>query len=513
MNHLTRHKSIVSFAIIFLFAILSSSTAEAQKTGKTVKNTKLGISFKFPKGWVSIPIDPLDQYTIHKYQAERPDEARKLRGYQQTSSMDVLYFPPLTTQTGENAAPDEAKGMLPTITIKNYEDYIKKMLRRVKIQGKPKKKKINKIPATYYDFLSEQQFIGRDSVFLRVRSCVYHSKIGDIAFQFTVLDEHYKKRKSSFDSAIRSLKLIEKKDTQKRDAAMSQLSDNDRYIQEQIDKLSSGWYHFWSKKNNYMIFSNAEKSFARDIAKYLEGIRECYEKAFPGEPRIDWKPIVRVCRNKNEYHGYGGPSGSAGYWSDLTKEFVFYNDVARGSKNSIETLKHEAFHHYIHFYMGCRLSTWFDEGCAEYFSGGEFIGSSIKIKALPSSRGAIQHYMVKNAHVPLRKMLGMTQREFYAKAGICYPESWSFVYFLLQGRKKGANVEKEWTTIPKRYLENLKESFALLEKENPDDVAGKNEVNSELSPKAIKMAMDKTFEGWMDKDWERLEKAWIDYIK
>lgn len=508
-------KAFVLATLMFMAASFLMSDLKAQKTGETVKDTTNGIQFKAPKEWVSIPVDPTEHIVIHKFQAKRPDEARKVRGYRVTASLDVMFFRIATPKTGDATPEKKSRSILPSGRYKNYEDYMKKALRAYELQGKPSKKKIKGVPVTYYDLIKEVKFQGKkEPVLERIMTCVYHTDMGEIAFQFNCLDSMYKKRhKSAMASSIRTLKFIEKEDATAKNKAMSELSANERYIQEQVDKLSSGWYHFWSKKKNYVIFSNADKSFSREIAKNLEGIHDCYVKAFPEEPRIKWIPIVRVCKTKNEYHGYGGPDGSAGYWSDYTKEFVFYNDVARGIKNTILVLKHEAFHHFIHFYLGCRLSTWMDEGCAEYFAGGEFVGKNIKIKPNTWRRGTIQTALVNNAHVPMKKFLHMTKDEYYAQSSLCYAQGWSVIYFLWQGRKQGARMDKEWSTIPNRYIKNLRAAFEKLEEEKPDLKADKDEVNYKLANAAIKIAMAKTFDGWTDEDWERLEKSWIDFSK
>ena len=72
-------------------------------------------------------------------------------------------------------------------------------------------------------------------------------------------------------------------------------------------------------------------------------------------------------------------------------------------------------------------------------------------------------------------------------------------------------IEKEWEKIPHTYLKHIKDAFAELEKKNPDKVADEFEVNRELSPEAVKIAIERTFEGWTDKDWQALEDAWADF--
>ncbi len=524
MNRLT-WPSVLAFLAPCLFILLLSPPAAAQKTGELVKDELHGISFKVPKDWVSIPVDPTETLVIHKYQADRPDTARKVR-VTETARLEVLYFPtqkPLTDEEIEEiknaeSGVDKIKAVQKLLN-KDYNSYIKNRLKGFE-QEKPVKKKIKGIPVTYLDMVGAFRKINGVPIDTRIRSCVFHTDDGEFVIKFSCLDEHYKKRhKADMDASIRTFKRIDKKVRGETDG-YSQHNANERYIEEQKARLPSGWYSFLSKNDNYWIFSNAEKPFAKEIEKNLEGIHECLVRLFPGEPRIDWIPIVRVCKTKDEYHGYGGPAGSAGYWSDMTKEFVFYNDIARGKRNTFKTLKHEAFHQYIHFLLGCPPSTWFDEGHADFVAGGEFAGKRIKIKQNLWRRGTIQSAIVNGSFVPIKKLVYMTKAQYYAQPTLCYAEGWSFVYFLLEGRKNGAKMRKDWETIPSRYLDHFRDAFALLEEKErakPEDeenrLSGPFEVNYKLSEEAKLIALEHTFKDWTDKDWQDLEDAWADFTR
>jgi len=516
---------IPAFLALPLVVLVFCPPLAAQKTGELVKDELHGISFKVPKDWVSIPVDPTETLVIHKYQADRPDMARKIR-FSETARLEVMFFPAQKAVTEEEiegiknaeSGVDRIKAAQKLLN-KDYDSYIENRFKTFE-QTKPVRKKIKGIPATYLDMVGAFRKINGEPIDTHIKSCVFQTDDGEFVFQFSCLDEHFKKRhKSDMDASIRTFKRIDKKVRSEIDE-FSQHNANERYIEEQKAKLPSGWYSFLSKNGNYWIFSNADKQFAKEIEKNLEGIHECLVKLFPGEPRIDWIPIVRVCKTKDEYHGYGGPAGSAGYWSDMTKEFVFYNDIARGKRNTFKTLKHEAFHHYIHFLLGCPPSTWFDEGHADYVAGGEFAGKRIKIKQNLWRRGTIQSAIVNGSFVPIKKLVYMTKAQYYAQPGLCYAEGWSFVYFLLEGKKNGGKMKKGWDTIPSRYLGHFRDAFAALEEKErakPDDeerrLSGPFEVNYKLSEEAKQIALERTFEGWTDKDWQDLEDAWADFTR
>jgi hypothetical protein len=384
---------------------------------------------------------------------------------------------------------------------------------KIEALPEPSKKKVKKHPATNYNATFEVSTPSGGKVEFHLRTTLFHTEEGDFAMQFVCLEEHYRKRHSQgIESAIRSFVLLDKeKDVG--DVALEKLDPNQRYLQEQIEKLSSGWYYFWSKNKNYLIFSNTERNFAQKIAVQLETMRAHFEKDFPGEPKVKWTPIVRVCKNKNEYIGYGGKEGSLGYWWDLTKEFVFFRNVAMGENLTMKTLRHEAFHQYIHFQVGCALGSWFDEGQACFYEGCEPAGRKLKIKPSVSRREGMQRALVNGKYTPLERFVDLHHTAFMEEALLHYAQAWSLIYFLREGKREGGRLQKDWERIPGTYLGHLKQALLELEKKYPDKKAKKTEVNFELADKAKKVALERTFKGWTGEEWARLEAAWIDFNK
>ena len=88
--------------------------------------------------------------------------------------------------------------------------------------------------------------------------------------------------------------------------------------------MVKGWAVMVSPKKNYVIIYNTKNNknhlLARVIAKRIEMIREqIYEVQFPPAKPITTVCIVRVCADAKEYRAYGGPGGSAGYWSSARR--------------------------------------------------------------------------------------------------------------------------------------------------------------------------------------------------
>ena len=59
------------------------------------------------------------------------------------------------------------------------------------------------------------------------------------------------------------------------------MSEQERFLQDQIDKLPRGWDHL--RTDRYLFLFNAEKSFVKDMGDQIESIRNTYEELYPPE--------------------------------------------------------------------------------------------------------------------------------------------------------------------------------------------------------------------------------------
>ena len=286
---------------------------------------------------------------------------------------------------------------------------------------------------------------------------------------------------------------------------------------------------------NYFILSNSDDGdFLKEIAIRLEAIREQYEQEFPAQKALaayearlvargaageqdaasasadqearsevtEPSPlelsrcsVVRVCNNRQDYHRYGGPAGSAGYWWAVSEELVIYDDKAVGGRrNTWGVLHHEAFHQFI-FYFFANLSpgTGFNEGNADFYSGFKLNKRKRYDRGRAPWRNSVIKEEIRTDHiVSLEELVGMTQKQYYGDnpldqpRGSRYAQGWSFVYFLRTGKKnRAAGWQEEWGAILDTYLDTL------------------------IATGKIEEATEQAFAGV---DWEALEEAWETYI-
>ncbi len=232
-------------------------------------------------------------------------------------------------------------------------------------------------------------------------------------------------------------------------------------------KLIPGWDALDTQ--NYLIVYNKEvkRDLLRNIAKHIEAIRkQVYEGMFPPSKAVTAISVVRVCKDAEEYHRYGGPGGSAGYWARGDEELVFYQD--RSNKNdSLRVLYHEAFHQYIHYAVGdVSPHSWFNEGHGDYFAGHNYAGGKFKSAPFRWRTGIIANALGQGTYVtPLSKFLKYTQAQYYANPGLCYAQGWSFVYFLREVEARKITKYKKYWGLLDRYFDAIKRNVATV-KEN-----------------------------------------------
>lgn len=317
------------------------------------------------------------------------------------------------------------------------------------------------------------------------------------------------------------------------------LRDVKRFELEQKVAANPGWQLFESP--NYFVVTSKidDKQFIDELMERLEAIREVYEEIYPvslvkelrlmakerentggapptpqGESAPEAKTaatsvdpmemskcsVVRICKDKSEYHSYGGPGGSAGYWSSFHQELVIYDDQASGGRrNTWATLNHEAFHQYIFYFLGnFAPHSWYNEGNGDFFSGYQISNRKFKLRPFDWRLGLIKENIQKSDKdsetgvVPLREIVRWTQPQYYGDSkygtdgGDHYAQGWSFVYFLRTGAEAAKDWDPAYGKILDTYLRTLVET---------DD---------------LDKAVDTAFAGI---DYDKLEAAWKAYTK
>ena len=245
--------------------------------------------------------------------------------------------------------------------------------------------------------------------------------------------------------------------------------------------LVRDWKVLLSPGKQYLVVYNSKKGkndrLAQTIGERIEAIRkQQYELLFPPSGPIDATSVVRVCGDRGEYLAYGAPADSEGYWSAYDQELVFYdNNPSRTPDDStLSVLYHEAFHQYV-FYAAGHVSphSWFNEGHGDFFSGARFKDGKFRIEPYPWDLFPIQKAIEKGSrgdtrddpkakekgpeegYYPLKRLVAMTQDEYYLRPEVCYAQGWSLVYFLRAIVPTKPEWKAKWGGILDTYFQTL----------------------------------------------------------
>jgi hypothetical protein len=518
--------------------------AQAPKLGNFYKDSvEFGFRVKMPKGWAFTPPQPGENNLIGKY-------TPPFNSYINISPETVLWLEAYllkfdsrqeTDEDGEVTTDEDGNVVIEIDMNRGSADLESWIDRRMRGSGfrvkETKDIKIRKVEAT------QTLFVGQKSgVDFHVYTMVYHLEPKlDVALVFNGPADKKKWRKyeMAFNKMAKSFGRIDLKEL-----AFSETKEDDSPARSQKRgeleaecAKNPGW-ELYETKNYFVITDNDDRQFMKELMDRLEAIREVYEELYPwkeaerlrlvaanarkkkaeeegedpeAEEKIKVKikgqgrtstnissrelsrcSVVRIFKNKTQYHEYGGPGGSAGYWASFHEELVIYDDKSGGGRRDTwAVLNHEAFHQYI-FYLYGSLSphSWYNEGTGDYFSGYKYKHKRFKLKPFEWRVETIKTAIKANKHVPLKDLVRFSQREYYGNnkfgvgGGQNYAQGWSLIYFLRTGKGKAPNWNNNWNKILDIY-------FATL-----------------ASTEDLDAAVDAAFAGV---DWNALEESWKSY--
>ena len=327
----------------------------------------------------------------------------------------------------------------------------------------------------------------------------------------------------AFEKMAKSLERVEIEEPEEDLEAMAASANpRDRKRARLLDEIrrEPGWQLY--ETENYLVVSSSEDDeFVEELMERVEAIRDIFVADYPPEsarravptegedeeedeeelrsrsttdPFLEARAsVIRVCNNQAQYHSYGGPGGSAGYWSSRDEELVIYDDQAGGGRDDTwAVLNHEAFHQYIFYFYG-KLAphSWYNEGTGDFYSGYEYRHRRFRLNTFDWREQTIKNMIREDQYVPLDEIVRWTQAQYYSGSeygtgpGEHYAQGWSFIYFMRTGPEECRDWNPEWDSILDTYLVTLAETGDLDE------------------------AVDVAFEGV---DWNELDEAWKGYI-
>jgi len=554
-------RAVAGLVLLFILAPVVSA-APLQGGYTTKKHPSRGIDFRKPRSWDKLPMQPTEEWIRFKLIEPVPEKARDRRSLQpHIQIIDIPYVSdpaPITGDGGQGDPEDEGSGGAeegvfraqdeggeskerekedeqPPPPLNSWDRYLERKLKGwsadlVK-ELRPKGTRGDIWTREVFHMTSSSRGGGAGGARRQNRGRGNSKREGYayvwtkprtrtvVVFGQCAVDD-LEELEPIFEEVGTELRLYEpdmREDLKWRKRyAQKKYRAIDYRTPVRIEAMEDGW-KVEDTENYIVVYNTKDQQLVRRILKDLEDIREKYMELFPPSGPIEAVSTVRVCSGMTEYHSYGGPPGSAGYWYDVTEELVLPDATIRekGKKtdksNTFIILYHEAFHQYIHYSAG-KLAphSWFNEGYGDYFSGADISGGKVKkIGPNPWRVSTIKEAVKRRRHVMLEDIIRYEQRDYYRNAGLCYAEGWSLIYFL--NTSKVAKGHEVWSQILPTYFETLKSAWAdqlvRLEGEGKkDDPTARLAAEKEARDAAV----DAAFE---DVDIWELQDAWMDFVE
>lgn len=512
-------------------------------------DSKFGFKVKVPTDWDFVPPQPGETSLIGKYDPPHNkyitigrDEVLWLHAY-------LVVFDRRPKPEDEEEILEDDEGTTITITwdreYRDIADWVGDKLNGVNWrQIEEDKLKVRGLEATEHVF--EATGRSKDRPPIRAYAAVYRvSPEIDIALVFNGPGDKkkWKSYQKAFEKMAKSFKQVEVTATEITPESLpANASPRDKKRAKLIDEMRRvpGW-ELYETPNYLIISNNDDEDFLEELMERVEKIREIFEDDYPPEKarraakepnsmRVDddgsgdgggdggdgddeaeedeglrsvsvqadpfeqsRASVIRVCKDQAQYHSYGGPGGSAGYWSSRDEELVIFDDKAGGGRaDTWAVLNHEAFHQYIFYFYGeLAPHSWYNEGTGDFYAGYYYQHKKFKLKPFIWRVGTVKEMIRTGKYVPLKEIVRYSQGQYYGSSeygtsgGHHYAQGWSFIYFMRTGPKKSRKWNEAWDHILQTYLDTLAETGDL------------------------DRAVDVAFEGV---DWDELEEAWKDYI-
>jgi hypothetical protein len=523
----------MQLALPCVLALAAGVLAQAPLGYKTYENKLAPLTFFYPTAYDELPLPPTEQVTVAKFVLRnRPDDLRKT-GIEPQILVFHFEAPPPKTGTvapgqdkGETAGDKPAtvrEAMEEKSRVSSWSEFVKRF-GNWNLAEAPKK------PGHFT--LEYKRDWPNDAT--RPVGYLIRKQEGDTIFDVYGITwvPHEKALQGQLLRVAGSLDLAKEASSAAAEAAIDKLYASGKYRGVEFRKkarreLAKGWRAVDTE--NYLIVHHSKnETLINQIAREIEAMRALYAELFPPSKQLDSLSVVRVCRTKEEYHSYGGPPNTGGYWHPGNEELVFFDysytmktldkDEKRAlggrvltDDDSLLVLYHEAFHQYIHYAIGeFAPHDWFNEGYGDYFSGAVIAGNTGRVLRVDPSpwRIHIAKDMCEHGEgwVPLEQILQAERSTFYHPARIrfFYAGAWSFVYFLKNSKEVAAHAK--WSKLLSTYFDTAQREYQdQLAKLGSADLAQKQVVGFQVR----KSALTKTLEGI---DVAELEKVWRQWV-
>ncbi len=544
---LIRRGNWIGTAAVLVFAgvlLATPSTARAEKH----KDERLGFSLTYPKKWKKMPVSPDARWLVAEFQSPRPYESVNPKtggwGGYHTPKIQVVIIPKSAAESRGATVKETDDGVEVEneTAYRDLKEYLDAALRRqrggfhfsdeseTEIDGR----KVIKYEVTF-DKLVE--------VPRRVIAWAYdyddaiYGVIGD------TLVPHEKKLRPKLEKAFKSLKLFTRTGTLPGDAttgediAIDEGPDDDlteeelkerrdRKFLRQLDRITSTMEDDWDVKEmkHFTLISHADKKYTKTVGEHCEALQAWLGKTFGyvGSGYVG-PVIIRICADRDEHSAYI----TSRNWRTDSYEVVTYKDRDGWSDWAMESLNRGVFDIWLRdknqsFRFGA--PRWISWGLSNFVEQVRTKRRKIEFRADTWDSVRMKKLRRDDGLLTPMSFFTMTSEDLWSNFEN-YQQAEFFLNFLVLGPgSKGAykTVFSDYIKNLIVYLDEAEDDEALTEllgteakteEEETDLFRKRSEFFANREAEMLQTLLERTFPGWTDRNWNKMNSSYVKSLK
>ncbi|MEW6072495.1 MAG: hypothetical protein AB1726_07880 [Planctomycetota bacterium] len=527
--------------------------------GGVHKDARFGYKIRPPKDWLPIPVQIDEGWLIAKYLSDRayfytdPVEGYT---YEFKPEMMVIAFIHDVVKKKEPDVREEGDTKVVTWVnrYKDYEDYLDQTYSGGGFYVAAKEKvKWHGVDVTQMEIKVEKLTRSGPK---RIVTWIFHVPKVDIAVHIEVLEDSYKKLKSTVDRTLSSFQVIERtaplpteqastaglvvtfvgewsqQDKTPAERRAARIQHQESIHQRTIDSLPVGWTH--AKIGRFLVVTSADEKYAKKLANQAECVWSWLEETFPyvGPGEYVREPILRICKTQDEEMSYTRGGGSS--WAGMGLEFITNRETGGALSFEYEWINRRMLDHWFQdrdrdLYWA--MPEWLQYGLRALVGNSSAKGSKLRFYADLWNKDDLREIVQRGAARSPRDIVQMTRSEFWGEGGRSVWDSLyqseAFAYFLMAG--DGAR-NPDYQGFISGYLDKLKgvlEERAAAEKADPSSAGEEAPATEEEEEERYRRRRERlredeeafvdevfrrAFPSWTESDWERIGREYLKSI-
>jgi len=505
-----------------------------------------GFKIRVPKDWRKIPLKVNERWIIGKYQSEKSYISEE--SYPHKPEMKIIIFPDSRKNEKKRSArvADDGETVTFKQNFKDYKEYLDKNFRGGGwFLSKEKESTIAGIKVSQYEAKVEKlTYIGKQ----RIIGWVFHIPGGDLAVDFVVLENRYRKLKSLVYGTLKSFKLAErtgtapgqgsggasKKSTTKKkkwkdmtplERMKSRKKKADEAAKRAIEALPDGWKH--KKSDHFYILTHVDAKHTKRVINQAEAIRTWLDRNLfeIGEdyvPRI----IIRICLDASERAGYYTGSSDS-YTYSGSSEIVLAKKDVWSRKDEMETLSRGICQQYFwnkNSDLYWDMPPWIGRGVVQYVGTALCKGKKLVFKPDDWEKRQLREGKREDKLVKCQDLIKMTSEDYNKvarKSGqVTWSQTGSLYRHLMSSRCRKSKLTKNIIFTYFKHLKDVVTEVKKKDKKNRVRKAAKTAAEEreqrkseqEAAKKRARYVVDETFKRtfghWTDRNWAAFERGW-----